>query len=308
MAPLNSTSVRVVDPVLTSVVQGYRQAGLVGSILFPTVPVSVAGGKIIKFGLEGFQKYATRRAAGGATKRVQFGYEAGNFALEEDRLEGVVPRTWLRDAAAVPSIDLGMRAVNTVMRIVTLSLETQQAETALDAGNYAADHRAALAAGTKWSTDTGKPLTDINDAKDAVRSMIGIKPNVMVFSPSAWAAARENPQVLERRKYVEKGPVTLTEFAALIEVDRVVVGEAVWHDGERFHDVWGNAAVLAYAPAGPSGQEEPSYGYTYTMTGHPMVEPAYYDNNTTSWIYPTTFERAPVLTGEAAGFLFTGCK
>jgi len=308
MAPLNSSSVRVVDPILTSVVQGYRQATFVGSNLFPTVPVAVAGGKILKFGPEGFQLYNARRAPGGATNRVQFGYEAGGYALEQDRLEGKVPREWLRDAAAAPGIDLGTRAVNMVMRIVTLSLETQQATLALNPGNYAADHKAALAAGTKWSTDTGKPVTDIKNAKETVRSTTGMEPNTLILSPSAWSAASENPQVLERRKYVEKGPVTLAEFAAMAEVERVAVGKAVYHDGERFRDVWGNAAVLAYAPFAPSGQEEPSYGYTYTMTGHPMVEPAYYDNNAASWIYPTTFERAPVLTGEAAGFLFTNCK
>ncbi|CAK0772392.1 hypothetical protein WCLP8_4870007 [uncultured Gammaproteobacteria bacterium] len=49
--------------------------------------------------------------------------------------------------------------------------------------------------------------------------------------------------------------------------------------------------------------EEPSYGYTYTMKGHPMVEAPYYDNNKRSTIYGVTFERKPVLTGQCAGFL-----
>jgi hypothetical protein len=308
MAVLSTASVRVVDPILTSVVQGYRQADLVGGKLFPSVPVAVSGGKILKFGKESFQLYNARRAPGGATKRVQFGYEAGTFALEQDSLEGKVPREWQRDAAAVPGIDLGTRAVNGVMRIITLSLEVQQAGLATNPANYDANHKRALTAGTKWSADTGKPVSDIKDAREAVRAGIGVRPNVLVLSPLAWAAASENNQVLERREYVEKGPVTLAEFGAMVEVDTIVVGEAVYHDGEKFQDVWGNAAVLAYAPPTPAGQEEPSYAYTYTMEGNPLAETAYYDNNAKSWIYPVTYERAPVLTGEVAGFLFTGCK
>lgn len=308
MPDINTRSARVVDPILTTHAQGYRQQQLVGELLFPRVPVAVSGGKILQFGKEAFMLYNAARAPGGATKRVQFGYEGLPYALDQERLEGKVPREWMRDASAVPGIDLGQRAINGVMKILTLALEYQQSKLARNAALYDVNHKLALSAGDKWSADTGKPVTDVKDGKEAVRASTGVEPNVCLLSPSAWSAASENPQVLERRKYVEKGPVTLDEFARLIEVERVVVGKAVYHDGQQFQDVWGNDCVLAYAPQVSSGMEEPSYGYTYTMDGNPLVEQPYYENNPASWFYPTTFERAPVLTGEAAGFLIQNCK
>ncbi|MFL7904686.1 hypothetical protein ACJ41P_26400 [Azospirillum argentinense] len=306
--PLNTASARVVDPILSHHVQGYRQQTLVGELLFPRVPVAVSGGKVLQFGKEAFMLYNAARAPGAATKRVQFGYEGKPYALEQERLEGKVPREWMRDASAVPGIDLGQRAVNGVMKILTLALEFQQSRIARDPDNYDDNHKLALSGGDKWSSDTGKPVTDISDGKEGVRSTIGVEPNVCILSPSAWGAAKENPQVLERRKYVEKGPVTVAEFAALIEVDHVMIGKAIYHNGLEFQDVWGNDCVLAYAPQTPSGMEEPSYGYTYLMEGNPLVETPYYENNPASWFYPTTFERAPVLTGESAGFLIQNCK
>jgi hypothetical protein len=39
------------------------------------------------------------------------------------------------------------------------------------------------------------------------------------------------------------------------------------------------------------------------MTGNPMAEQPYYENNAKRWIYPVTFERAPVLTGMTSGYL-----
>ncbi len=93
-------------------------------------------------------------------------------------------------------------------------------------------------------------------------------------------------------------------LAKAFDIERVVVGKAVTSDGAGvISDVWGNNAVLAYVPGAPSGMEEPSYGYTYTMTGHPLVEEAYYENNAKSWIYGVGFERAPVLSGITSGYL-----
>lgn len=306
---LNTNSARIVDPVLSTVVQGYKHPHRVGSLIFPPVPVSVSGGKVIQFGTESFKLYNVARAPGGRTKRIQFGYEGLPYALAQDALEGKVPREWQRDASQVPGIDLGTRAVNGVMQTLTLSLEVEQATIATSAANYDNNHKVALAGADKWSTDTGKPVADITDGKEAVRKTTGMEPNVCVLSPDAWSAAKNNPSVIERFKFTTDQPITLSMFAALIEVERVVVGKAIYADDDgAFHDVWGNACVLAYAPQTPAGQEEPSFGYTYTMEGHPMVEAPYWDNSEKSWIYGVTNERAPQLTGAVAGFLIQNPK
>jgi len=309
MPHLNPSNVQVVDPILSTHAQGYRHPERVGHLLFPRVPHGTGRGQVLEFGKESFRLYAARRAPGGATKRVQFGYLGKPFAMVQDALEGKVPREWLRDAKEVPGIDLGRRAVNTVMSSITLGLENEQAQLARAAANYDANHKLALAAGTKWSADTGKPLTDIAGGREAVRASTGMEANTLVLSPSAWNAAKENPQVTERFKYTQSGPVTLQQFAQLVEVERVAVGKAVYaDDADTFVDVWGNDAVLAYVPPSPEGMEEPSYGYTYTMEAHPAVEVPYYDANEKSWIYGVTMERVPVLTGIVAGYLIQNCK
>ena len=91
MAQLSLSQVRVIDPVLTQLAQGYKQAGMVGPALFPKVNVGLRAGKILTFGKEDFMLYSSGRAPGENTKRVQFGYAAGNFALVDYSLEGAVP-------------------------------------------------------------------------------------------------------------------------------------------------------------------------------------------------------------------------
>ena len=118
-------------------------------------------------------------------------------------------------------------------------------------------------------------------------------------------APTETPTVLDRIKYTQTGIVTEQLAAALLEIPKVVVAKSVSSDDSgNFSDVWGNNCVLAYTALGDINQETPSYGYTYTMEGHPMVEPAYWDANTKSWVYPATYERAAVIAAPMGAFLF----
>jgi hypothetical protein len=62
MAQMTPSGARVVDPVLTSIAQGYSNNEMVASALFPTVMTPTRGGKIITFGKEDFMLYASQRA------------------------------------------------------------------------------------------------------------------------------------------------------------------------------------------------------------------------------------------------------
>ncbi|MBF0182788.1 MAG: major capsid protein [Magnetococcales bacterium] len=301
---MSSSQVRVVDPVLTEVAQGFRHEEHVGALLFPRVPVQTSGGQVLEFGKESFKLYQARRAPGSATKRVQFGYLGKSFALVQDALEGQVPREYLRDAARVPGIDLGQRAIMGTLRALSLTLEYDQAKLATTAGNYDSNHKVTLSGNNKWSDAGSDPAGDIDDGKEAIRSSVGIYPNTLLLSAQVFNALKEHPKVVDRFKYTSRDSVTPEMLAALWDLQTVAVGKAVaFDDAGNDIDIWGNNAILAYVPQQTAGMEEPSFGYTYTMQNHPLVERPYYENNARSWIYPVTYERVPVLTGMLSGYL-----
>lgn len=301
---LTNAGARIIDPILTNYAQGYKNAEFVGGVLFPRVPVMASGGQIIEFGKEAFLSYNLRRTPGGATKRIQFGYLGKPYALLQDSVEVPIPREHLRDAAAVPGIDLGTRAVGLGMKVVLKSLEVDQATLATTAGNYDASHKVTLAGATKWSVATGTPTADIQAGREAIRASVGVYPNVALLSAVAFNAAKNNPNVTARFQYTSHDAITAEMLANLWEVDQVIVGKGIsMTDAGVASDLWGNNAVLAYTNLGSMNAEEPSFGYTYTMEGNPMVEQTYWDAPTKSWIYPTNFERAPVLSGITAGYL-----
>lgn len=309
MTALNQNTARVIDPILTGIAQGYRHVQRVGHVLFPSIPVLQRGGKVIEFGRESFFDYKARRAPGADAKSIQFGYEGKPYALSQYTLDAPVPREHIQEAQTIPGIDLGKRAVNNVMDSLTLSLEIEQAEIATNPANYGANNKLVLAGADRWSDDTSDPVKDIEAAKDQVRTTCGVEPNRMVIQNAGFKALKHHPKIAERFKYTTAESITAKMLAGLFDLDELAVGKATYVDDlaseAPFKEAWGNAAVLAYVPVQDAAMEQPSYGYTYTLTGHPFVEQPRWEGGKRSWVYGVTYERQPVLTGIASGFLFT---
>lgn len=301
----NSRQQQVIDPILSNVALGYKHPQHVGVFLFPVVPVMQSGGKIIEFGKEAFSLFNTRRAPGEDVKRVRFGHEGKPYAVENHALDAQVPREHMRDASQVPNIQLGTRAVNLVLKSGSLVLENQQAGIARNAANYDANHKITLA-GTDQFGDyaNSDPVGVVDDGKEAVRETIGVYPNVLEISAKTFKVLKEHPSILDKIKHTQRGVVTAELLQAVFDIEKVVIGKAIaFDDAGASIDIWGKDMVLAYVPEDTTGMEEPSYGYTYQMESHPLVEVPYWDQKSRSWVYGMTHERVAVQTGITAGFL-----
>lgn len=305
--PMTNAQARVIDPILTTVAQGYKSGRMVADFLFPVVPVDQRGGKILQFGKEDFDLYNTARAPGSNTKRVQFGHLGVPYALEQHSLEGKVPFEHLQEANQVPGIDMGRGAVTKTQNIILLTNEFQAATIARTAASYAASNKVTLAGTAQWSdyaSGVSDPAADIDAAVEAIRAQVGTRPNTIVLSHKAFKAVKRHPKIIDRVKYTSRDSLTLEMLADLFDVERVVSGDAIYNANGTMTDVWGKDVIVAYtetATADDGGV--PSYGYTYRLRGNPMVEMAYQDRNAKSWIYPVTDERAPVIAAASAGYL-----
>lgn len=308
MPQMTPSQARVIDPVLTEVARGYRSnASPVANILFPRVNVGQRGGRIIVFGPDDFKLVSTARAPGANTRRVQFGYASGNYALVDYSLEGSVPIELQQEAAAVPGIDLGAGAVRKVRNMQAMEAEKQAADLARNAANYGSSNKVTLSGSSQWSDESSDPFGDIAEGREAVRQQIGVRPNVLVLSPKALTALSSHPKVLDRLSTAsDRPPATKEQLAKLFEVEQVVEAAAIYHDGTQFVDMWGKDALLAYTTPGSLAEMgSPNYGYTYALDGMPIVEEAYFERNSKTWYYPVTDARQVVLAGASAGFLFT---
>jgi hypothetical protein len=310
MAGLNLSQTRIVDPVLTSIAQGYQNNEMVAQFLFPRVDVTVRGGQIIQFGKEAFMLYAAQRAPGENTKRVQFGYAGVPFALVDYSLEGQVPIENLQEAENGPGIDAAQIAIDGVGAIFDLRLEKFSADLARNAANYPAANKITLSGTSQWSDFSGvsSPASNIETGKEAIRAATGRLPNTMVMGPSVLSRLRLHPAIIDRMKYTGRDVATPEFLGALFGIERVVVGNAIYSNdaGTGFTDVWGKDVVLAYTNlAAVRSRGTPTYGYTYNLRGYPQAEEPYMDRNAKSWLYPVDRSEAPVIAAASAGYLIT---
>ena len=316
MSAMTLAAARVIDPILTTVARGYRHAEHVFTLLFPVVLVGQRAGKIIEFGAEDFLKRNLARAPGADRPRLNVGYEGKDYAVAQRALDGVVTRELMQEAAAVPGIDLGRRAVSTVLANTSLQLEIAAAGMATKTANYAPSNRSTLAGTSQWSDKSSNPQKAVEDAKEAIAEGIGIEPNLLVLGEPVYRALKLHPDIIDRIKYTEglgsrsAATVTPEKLAVYFDVERVAVGRARTGKPGAFTPVWGKHAMLAYVgqsslDSAEANMGEPSFGYTYRLNDYPMVEEAWFDKRSDSWVYPVTSEETSAIAGKAAGYLFS---
>lgn len=309
------------NPILTSLLLGMGQGTMVAEQLFPRLPQTLSRVNLAKLSDERLRRYNLRRAPGTATKRVNIKYEGVTYSVEQYSVEVPMPRELLREADESRKLQVGNYldvsriAMATANDILALDYELEVAGLATTAGTYASGHVLALAGATKWSAETGTPVTDIRAASDVIRKKIGKRPNKLTLSADAKSALETNKEVRSYLPSTQMGPATLDQLKQILGVQEIVVGDAVWvDDTDTGRDVWGNNAILAYVPSiGGNGSADislaqPAFGFTNVIEGHPFAESPYYENGLKSWIYGATFERKPNVAYNTAGFLFTNPK
>ena len=311
MGAFSPASARVINPVLTRVAQGYKNASMVGMALFPRVPVGQRAGNILTFGRESFMLYNSQRAPGENTKRVQFGYSGSAYALLDYSLEGQLPIETQEEAEAVDNgftVDMAKTTIDGTQDIMALRLEYAQAQLARTLANYASSNRVTKTGTAQWSdySGTSNPIADAETAKEAIRAATGKRPNVCLMGAAVFAKAKQHPSVRDYIKYTGREVATPQLLADFFGVDEVLVGDSIYSNdaGTAFVDVWGKDVVFAYTvQESVANRGTPTYGYTYNLNGYPRVEQPYFERNPKSWMFPVTRAEAPVIAGAGAGYL-----
>ena len=305
MTAHNLAALRVQDPVLTKLAQGYHNLELIGEVLMPTVEIDKEAGKIPKFGRLAFRLPSTVRNLRGTSNRLDpEDITAIDVALEEHDVEYAIDYREENEAI----FSLRQFALNTTQDVIALGREKEVATLALDENKYG--NKVTLSGTSKVTSKQADIFAMFDTGIRAVKRAIGRKPNVCVIAGNVWAALKEHPAVIEKLKYSQVAIVTPEVFAKLIGIDTVKIGEAVYEESNQLKDIWSDAIVLAYVAPRSTERKgtvyEPSYGYTVRRQGGLFVD-TYKENGGKLEVIRTTDIHKPHLLGASAGYLIKGC-
>ena len=307
MTAHNLAALRVQDPVLTKLAQGYHNLELIGEVLMPTVEIDKEAGKIPKYGRLAFRLPSTVRNLRGTSNRLDpEDITAIDVALEEHDVEYAIDYREENEAI----FSLRQFALNTTQDVIALGREKEVATLALDENKYDSGNKVTLSGTSKITSKQADIFAMFDTGIRAVKRAIGRKPNVCVIAGNVWAALKEHPAVIEKLKYSQVAIVTPEVFAKLIGIDTVKIGEADYEESNQLKDIWSDAIVLAYVAPRSTERKgtvyEPSYGYTVRRQGGLFVD-TYKENGGKLEVIRTTDIHKPHLLGASAGYLIKGC-
>ena len=259
-----------VDKLLTTISWGYKNLSYIADQIFPTIFVDKQSDIIPKYTKSyWFRDEAKERAPG--TKGARSGYAVDNtntyfcigFALgkeipDEVRLNTDVPYDMDRDATNwVTDMLMRRREVSFAADFMKTSVWTTDV---VGGTNF-----------TKWSDyGTSDPIGDIRTGMRSVRQKIGMRPNSLIMGEIIWNRLQDHPDFVDRVKYTQLGVITRDLVAGVLELTRLLVGEAIYttslegtaEASVSYTDIVDDDALLIYTPASP-GLFIPSGGYTF---------------------------------------------
>lgn len=301
---------RLVDPVLTTLVQGYSNDTFISEILFPTVTVSRLKGKIPSFGKDAFLTRTTERAIRANSNRIApVDFELVSFATQERDIETAID--YLEEEESPDYFKYEQRAARSLSDILKLGREKEAADLAQNSANYPAGMFLDLAPEDAFNNIASalNPITLINDAKNAIRNRIARYPNTLVMGVSVYNTLLNHPSITNLIQNADLSQVTGDILTKILNVDKIHIGMSVHTiDGDSFSDIWGGNIILAYvdkSPVGKRNEFNPSWGYTFSREGMPEID-SYYENGGKIKVIRCTDNYGISITGSDAAYLIKG--
>ncbi|AJO78755.1 hypothetical protein [Pseudomonas sp. MRSN 12121] len=297
-------ALRVVDPVLTTLARGYRNAQYIGEGLFPIALMDKEAGIVPLFGKEAFEVYDTERAIRAQSNiMTPDDLEPLDVVLREHDLAYPVDYRESNESM----FDAESNASRRVVNAIDLRREVSCAKLAQNPNTFPVGSKVTLVGSSQWSNGGGDPIAVVEQGKEVVRSRIGIRPNTITMGASVYQSLKFHPKLQEALGSNERKLITLEHLKVLFGIDNILIGEGL-AGSRNTSDIWSDNLTLAYVAkpaAGAQGNyEEPSFGYTLRRKGMPEIDTYNGAGGKVRFVRNTDIYK-PVVVGSDAGYLIS---
>lgn len=252
----------------------------VANQVFPVVGSDQKSNVYYKFDQTYFNRdNLKQRAPGTEAELIEYGLSTDSFECLS--WDGKVPIHDQIRQNADSQVQLDLQASRLAMIQARIRAERLWAATFFTSGVWTGWDYAGVAGSPstsqfkQWDQSDSTPVEDVEDARINMMKTVGIRPNVMVVGAEVHSKLKNNAQIIARinQGQTPGGPamVTKQQLAALFEVDRYLVMEAIYETAQEGATsapafIAGKKALLCYAAPAP-GLLTPSAGYTFAWTG-----------------------------------------
>lgn len=238
-----------IQPALTAIAVRYRNRRLIADMVLPRVPVATQEFKYFRHTLaESFTLPDTKVGRRSKPNEVDFTSAEVPGMTADYALDDPIPQADLDQQPA--NMDVRGRATEGLADLIALDREKRVADLVFAPGTYPTANRTTLSGTSQWSDYTNSnPINAILTANDG----LVMPANVLVLGHQVWTVVRQHPRVVQAVYGTSQGAgvVTQEQFAALLEIDEVLVGAGRLNTARRGQTatmaaVWGKHASLIH--------------------------------------------------------------
>jgi len=242
----------------------FKNAALIGEEAVPTVKVTKKNDFYYVYGTENFNLEQDIKADKAYANKVTYTVATGNYFCLEHALEDVVTPGMMAnaDAPLSPLVD----ATEMVTDRILLRKEKESADLIFGTSNYAAARRSSTGL-PYWNGSSGNCIEQMASARDQIILASGKIPNQLVLGGATYTGLQTNTVLNDRIKFTQGGVIGPEIMAGLFEVEKVLVGRAVYNsanEGQTASNaaLWGDYAALTYTERSP-GVRKASFAYRF---------------------------------------------
>lgn len=255
-----------IDAELTAITIAYRNRRLIADEVLPRVPVNTQSFKYTKFDLtEGFTVPETLVGRTSQPNRVEFTGKEVTDSTEDNALDAPVPQADIENAKNKPNFNPLGRAVEQTTNLIALGREVRTSKLIFNRNSYDTKNRTVLTGTDQWSHPDADPAAQITDALDSVI----MRPNLGILGRRVATLLCRHPAIVKAYNGTlgDKGMVPLQFLADLLEMEKILIGEAFVNAAQRGKNpdiirTWGNHAAFIYRDTLADTAGGTTFGFT----------------------------------------------
>lgn len=246
----------------------------IGDMVAPKVKVTKMADKYFQFSRGNWRTTEDLRTSGNPSNRsVSPSLSTDSYLIEQRALHDIVGYDEIdeADSPLEPKQDTVMDLKEQLM----INKEKRIAD-AVFVTAAVADYTS-LATASQWGyTSTTTPIEDMDTRFDAVNKAIGKEANQVTMGKEVFTVLKNHADILERIKYTQKGIVTEDLLAAILDVDKVLVGKRAYMTtdegitSESTSYIWGKNVLIQHTAARPA-KRVISHAYQFHKKSGEMV-------------------------------------
>jgi len=256
-----------IDGLLTNLLIGYKNKKYIYDQIFPII--NTGGVESDKYGIftqaDQFRNEAEVIAAGGPYPVGGYRVSSDTYSTEEIGMSTDLPDRTLANATGPFKKTLRMAKARWAADKVEMKREIDLAAGIFITGVWGTTDTSA----TAWDDSSNSvPLEDINTAQYTITAATAEEPNVLVLGAMTWKDLKVNPSVLDLLGANERGKVTTDILASHLELDKILVGRAIYNTTKEGQDAsysncWGPHALLLHVNQATPDPFTASAGYIF---------------------------------------------